>query len=88
MGNIWVAGISTVFEPRTAASATAVFAGIIGGATLGTRFATPCFRWTRRHGWFCGSAGVNATKATLTYAPASRCYDNDFCDGHQDNRVQ
>ena len=47
MGNIWVTGISTVFESRTAAITTTVFAGFIGGVTLDTRFATPCFRWTR-----------------------------------------
>ena len=53
MIQLCVAGISALLEPSTAASATAAFAGLVGGA-LDTPTATAHRGQTRHRGCFCG----------------------------------
>ena len=51
--------ISTVLEPRTAASATTEFAGFLHVAALGAHLRTQHGCTRRRLGRFCGSRGLN-----------------------------
>ena len=55
MIEVWVASISTVLEPSTAASATTEFAGFLNAAALGAHLASYL---GRRRGCFCGHADV------------------------------
>ena len=63
MIEVWVASISTVLEPSTAASATTEFAGFFDTAALGARVAAylaaylGCAR-RRRRDCFCGHVHV------------------------------
>ena len=62
MIEVCVAGISTVLEPRTAASTTTEFAGFLDADALGTRvaayLAAYCGCARRRGGCFCGHVNV------------------------------
>ena len=53
-----VAGISTVLEPSTTASATTEFAGFLDTAALGTPFTSAYGGCSRRRGCFCGNVHV------------------------------
>ena len=57
MIKVCVAGISTLVEPSTAASAATEFAGFLNSAAVGTTL--PAYRGcTRCRRCFCGHAGV------------------------------